>query len=190
VASNPRGVSCKDAAEVDQQALVLVDTDDRDIGTSDKVSAHLPPGKLHRAFSVFLFDSEGALLLQQRATTKYHFAGLWSNTCCGHPGPSDDIVAAAVRRTREELGVECEQLTLVGSMIYKATDKTSGLVEHELDHLLVGRCDSAVIPNADEVMMTSYVSWSTLVAAIQHDPDSYTPWLPVALPIVGRSLSS
>jgi isopentenyl-diphosphate Delta-isomerase len=173
---------------MEEQALVLVDTQDREVGTSDKESVHRPPGLLHRAFSVFLFNADGELLLQQRAATKYHFGGLWSNSCCGHPRPSEDVVAAARRRTYEELGVECEELSPVGSIVYEAVDETTGLVEREFDHLFVGVCNSSLEPNEQEVMMTSYVTWPVLTEDVQRHPESYTPWLHVALPIVRRAL--
>jgi isopentenyl-diphosphate delta-isomerase len=166
---------------------VLVDQAGRQVGTSDKLSAHLAPGHLHRAFSVFLFNSEGALLLQRRAATKYHFAGLWSNSCCGHPGPSDDLVVAAIKRTREELGVSCELLTAVGSIVYRAVDETTGLVEHEFDHLLAGLCHADLKPDEQEVMETAYVPLPVLTEAVARNPGDYTPWLPIALPIVRRS---
>jgi isopentenyl-diphosphate Delta-isomerase len=168
--------------------LALVDEQDRLIGAADKLSAHQPPGQLHRAFSVFLFDRHGRLLLQQRAASKYHFGGLWSNSCCGHPAPDQPVAVAASQRTDEELGVGLIELTAVGSMIYSATDPGSGLVERELDHLLIGRCDDEPRPNAAEVMATRRIPWSEVVADVAAAPDRYTPWLPLALPIVTQSL--
>jgi isopentenyl-diphosphate delta-isomerase len=168
--------------------LALVDEHDRLLGSADKLSAHLAPGQLHRAFSVFLFDGEGRVLLQQRAASKYHFGGLWSNSCCGHPGPEDEVAAAASRRTDEELGVGLVTLTPVGTLLYSASDEHSGLVERELDHLLIGRHSSEPQPDPDEVMATRWVGWDELVADVAATPERYTPWLPLALPIVARSL--
>ena len=157
--------------------VVLVD---RDVGVCEKLAAHQAPGRLHRAFSVFLFKPDGRLLLQQRATAKYHFGGRWSNSCCGHPRPGQDLVLEARRRTREELGLDCE-LTLAGSMIYRATDDASGLVEHELDHVLVGITEEAPFPAPGEVSDVSYEYPSLIVQLIHREPDRYTPWLPLAL---------
>lgn len=168
--------------------LALVDEQDRLIGVSDKLSAHQPPGQLHRAFSVFLFDGEGRLLLQQRAASKYHFGGRWSNSCCGHPAPGQHVVTAASQRTDEELGVGRIELKTIGSMIYNASDPGSGLVERELDHLLVGRCDHEPQPDPAEVMATRRVAWSELLEEVAVTPGSYTPWLALALPIVSQAL--
>jgi isopentenyl-diphosphate delta-isomerase len=120
--------------------------------------------------------------MQRRARTKYHFGGLWSNSCCGHPRPGEEVAAAAVRRTREELGVQC-QLSVVGSILYRAVDDATGLVEHEHDHILVGMCDLTPHPNKTEVSDTSYISLSALTLAIQDNPRKYTPWLPIAVQI-------
>jgi isopentenyl-diphosphate delta-isomerase len=162
--------------------VAIVDRRDRDVGVSDKIAAHLAPGRLHRAFSVFLFKPNGSLLLQRRAMTKYHFADRWSNSCCGHPRPGEDLVSAAVRRTREELGLECE-LSVAGSMIYHAVDDGTGLVENEFDHVLVGLSDSPAVPAPDEVGDVSYVHPYLIQRAVRRHPHRYTPWLPVALTI-------
>jgi isopentenyl-diphosphate delta-isomerase len=168
--------------------LALVDEQDRLLGSEDKLTAHLPPGHLHRAFSVFLFDDEGCLLLQQRAESKYHFGGLWSNSCCGHPGPDDEVAAAASRRTDEELGIGLISLVPVGTMLYSAADESSGLVERELDHLLIGHYALEVNPDPGEVMATRRLTWAELLVDVTAAPERYTPWLPLALPIVARSL--
>lgn len=167
--------------------LALVDENDRLLGSADKLTAHLAPGQLHRAFSVFLFDGERRVLLQQRATSKYHFGGLWSNSCCGHPGPGEEVPAAASRRTDEELGTGPVELTAVGTLLYSASDERSGLVERELDHLLIGHYTREPQPDPDEVMATRWVAWDELVADVTATPERYTPWLPLALPIVARS---
>jgi isopentenyl-diphosphate Delta-isomerase len=166
--------------------LALVDEQDRLIGSAEKLSAHQPPGQLHRAFSVFLFDEQGRVLMQQRAASKYHFGGLWSNSCCGHPGPDEDVAAAASKRTDEELGVGLIPLTAVDKMLYSATDPGSGLIERELDHLLVGRFSGSPVPNPDEVMATRWVSWTELSAEVTAAPERFTPWLPLALPRVAQ----
>src|SRR4051812_39251181 len=130
--------------------IVLVDEQDRPLGTCAKMAAHVNGGRLHRAFSVFLFDAQGRMLLQQRAMTKYHFSGLWTNACCSHPRPGEAVIVAARRRVREELGVDVE-LKVVLSFVYRAEDPRSGLTEHEYDHVLVGRLDGNVVADSAEV---------------------------------------
>ncbi len=126
--------------------LELVDENGVTIGTAEKLSAHQPPGRLHRAFSVFLFDERGRLLLQQRALGKYHSPGVWSNTCCGHPYPGEAPFAAAARRTHEELGVSPSLLAEAGTVRYNHPDPASGLVEQEYNHLFVGLVQAAPRP--------------------------------------------
>ena len=167
--------------------LALVDEQDRLLGSAEKLSAHIPPGQLHRAFSVFLFDDEGRLLMQQRAESKYHFGGLWSNSCCGHPGPDQEVAAAASKRTDEELGIGIVELTPAGTLLYSARDEGSGLVEREFDHLLAGHYTREPQPDPAEVMATRWVPWDELVAEVAATPERFTPWLPLALPIVARS---
>lgn len=118
--------------------LELVDEDGTTIGTAEKLAAHQPPGQLHRAFSVFLFDEKGRLLLQRRALGKYHSPGVWSNTCCGHPYPGEAPFVAAARRTSEELGLAPALLAEAGTVRYNHPDPASGLVEQEYNHLFVG----------------------------------------------------
>jgi isopentenyl-diphosphate delta-isomerase len=160
----------------------LLDEDHRAIGGMDKLSAHEAPGHLHAAFSVFLVDEQGRLLLQRRAATKYHFAGLWSNTCCSHPAPGEDLVTAAAARTRHEIGVDAD-LRVVGAFTYRAVDESSGLVEHERDTVLVGTVSSSVpvAPHPDEVDETAWVSPADLRARLREDPGAFTPWLAAAL---------
>ena len=130
------------------EQVILVDADDDEIGISPKLRAH-ETGELHRAVSVFVFDADGRVLLQRRAAGKYHSAGLWSNTCCGHPRPGETARAAALRRLREEMGVECA-LEPRGSFSYRAI-LGNGLVEHEIDHLFVGTFQGSPAPDASEV---------------------------------------
>jgi isopentenyl-diphosphate delta-isomerase len=166
--------------------VVLVDRHDREVGISEKVAAHEPPGLLHRAFSVFLFRSDGSLLLQRRAIEKYHFAGRWSNSCCGHPRPGCDLIAEARRRTREELGLECE-LAVAGSTMYRAVDDDSGRVEEEFDYVLVGLTDGMPSPAVDEICSISYEHPAVVVQAVQREPRCYTPWLPLTIGLATRS---
>ncbi|MBW8091126.1 isopentenyl-diphosphate Delta-isomerase [Streptomyces hygroscopicus subsp. hygroscopicus] len=138
--------------------LELVDEDGTTIGTAEKVSAHLPPGRLHRAFSVFLFDQAGRLLLQRRALGKYHSPGVWSNTCCGHPYPGEPPFVAAARRTGEELGLAPALLREAGTVRYNHPDPASGLVEQEYNHLFAGLVRVAPRPDPEEIAEVAFVT--------------------------------
>ncbi|MEU5770130.1 isopentenyl-diphosphate Delta-isomerase [Streptomyces asoensis] len=159
--------------------LELVDEDGVTIGTAEKLAAHQPPGQLHRAFSVFLFDERGRLLLQQRALGKYHSPGVWSNTCCGHPYPGEAPFAAAARRTFEELGVSPTLLAEAGTVRYNHPDPDSGLVEQEYNHLFVGLVQSAPRPDADEVGDTAFVTPAEL--AELHAKGTFSSWFMTVL---------
>jgi len=150
--------------------LELVDPSGTTVGVTDKTSAHLAPGRLHRAFSVFLLDPDGRMLLQRRALTKYHSPGVWSNTCCGHPFPGEAPADAAARRLGEELGVAipARRLTAAGPVLYRHADPRTGLVEHEYTHVFVsvfvaGR-DGVVDLNPAEVDDVAFVHPDGLVA--------------------------
>lgn len=138
--------------------LELVDEAGVTIGTAEKLSAHLAPGRLHRAFSVFLFDDEGRLLLQRRAMGKYHSPGVWSNTCCGHPYPAEPPFVAAARRTAEELGTAPALLREAGTVRYNHPDPESGLVEQEFNHLFVGLVRAQLRPDPEEIGETAFVT--------------------------------
>ncbi|MEU5191321.1 isopentenyl-diphosphate Delta-isomerase [Streptomyces klenkii] len=138
--------------------LELVDEDGRTIGTAEKLSAHIAPGRLHRAFSVFLFDDEGRLLLQRRALEKYHSPGVWSNTCCGHPYPGEPPFVAAARRTGEELGIAPALMREAGTVRYNHPDPDSGLVEQEYNHLFVGIVRAEPRPAPEEIAETAFVT--------------------------------
>jgi isopentenyl-diphosphate delta-isomerase len=158
--------------------VVLVDEQDAPIGTADKQEAHRS-GALHRAFSVFVFDGAGRLLLQRRAADKYHSGGLWANTCCSHPRPGEDVADAAHRRLREEMGFDCE-LSPAGSFVYRAS-LGNGLTEHEFDHLLVGRFDGEPRPDPAEVGAWRVVRVPELRRDMAARPDRYAAWLSPAL---------
>ncbi|HTW98105.1 MAG TPA: isopentenyl-diphosphate Delta-isomerase [Acidimicrobiales bacterium] len=130
--------------------VVLVDVEGNVTGEADKLDAHKPPGTLHLAFSVFLYRADGRLLLQQRAASKYHFPLVWANACCSHPEPGEELLAAAQERVGEELGIAVE-LADVGSIVYRAVCPTTGLVEHELDHILLGETSAEPHPDPSEV---------------------------------------
>ncbi|MEU1014313.1 isopentenyl-diphosphate Delta-isomerase [Streptomyces sp. NPDC005900] len=159
--------------------LELVDEDGRTIGTAEKLSAHQAPGQLHRAFSVFLFDEQGRLLIQQRASGKYHSPGVWSNTCCGHPYPGEAPFAAAARRTYEELGVSPSLLAEAGTVRYNHPDPASGLVEQEYNHLFVGMVQSPLRPDPSEVGRTAFVTAEELTA--RHEEAPFSAWFMTVL---------
>lgn len=154
--------------------LELVDEYGVTIGTAEKLSAHLAPGRLHRAFSVFLFDDEGRLLLQRRALGKYHSPGVWSNTCCGHPYPDERPFVAAARRTTEELGVAPVLMREAGTVRYHHPDPASGLVEQEYNHLFVGLVRGPLRPDPEEICETAFVDPAEL--ARLRGEHSFSAW--------------
>ena len=160
--------------------VVVVDSDDREVGQAGKLDVHVPPGIRHRAFSVLVRGDDG-WLLQQRAPSKYHFAGLWSNTCCSHPRPGEDIETAARRRLMEELGMQASELETVGRFEYVAADPVSGFVEHEVVHVLVADAATEPRPAAEEVAGVRWIGTAELLDEIAQHPSSFTPWLPDVL---------
>jgi isopentenyl-diphosphate delta-isomerase len=158
-----------------RQEIILVDGEDKPVGSASKLEAHQEGGTLHRAFSVFIFDHSGRMLLQRRARTKYHFGGLWSNACCGHPRPGEDTADAARRRLREEFGFETEIDDLF-RFTYRATDEASGLTEHEFDHVFHGEFDGEPLPDPDEIEGWRWVDADALRADLVANPERYTPW--------------
>ncbi|MBR9990339.1 MAG: isopentenyl-diphosphate Delta-isomerase [Gemmatimonadetes bacterium] len=157
--------------------VILVTPDDVPVGVHGKQGAHVD-GLLHRAFSVFVVDSSGRLLLQQRAWTKYHSAGLWSNTCCSHPRPGESTAAAAQRRLFEEMGFNCPIETAF-SFVYRA-DVGGGLIEHEYDHVFIGRFDGDPAPDAAEVADWRWITPRELEREMRERPDRFTYWFRVA----------
>jgi len=158
--------------------VVLVDTNDREIGTYPKLAAH-QDGKLHRAVSVFVFDGNDRLLIQRRAEVKYHSGGLWSNTCCTHPGPGKSPAEAAAQRLEEEMGFSCE-VHPVGSFIYRA-EFENGLVEYEYDHVFSGRFAGEPRPDPAEVCDWRWASLQELTRDRQDRSKDYTAWFWLAL---------
>ncbi|MFE4369490.1 isopentenyl-diphosphate Delta-isomerase [Streptomyces sp. NPDC056835] len=159
--------------------LELVDEHGNTIGTAEKLSAHQPPGRLHRAFSVFLFDERGRLLIQRRALGKYHSPGVWSNTCCGHPYPGEAPFAAAARRTHEELGISPSLLAEAGTVRYNHPDPASGLVEQEYNHLFVGLAQAPPRPDPEEVGETVFVTPAELTE--RHGEAAFSAWFMTVL---------
>ena len=166
--------------------VVLVNIHDEPIGTMEKMAAHLTPN-LHRAFSVFLFNSDHKLLLQQRAFSKYHSAGLWTNTCCSHPRPGEETQTAAKRRLFEELGLDAD-INLAFNFTYQASFE-NGLHEYEFDHVFTGKYDGPVNPNSIEVAAYRYKSLDEIKEDIIQTPQLYTEWFKIALPILEEHLA-
>lgn len=160
------------------ERVILVDERDRQVGSAEKMRAHAE-GLLHRAFSIFVFDGRGRLLLQQRAISKYHSGGLWSNTCCGHPRPGETIAAAARRRLAEEMNFGCD-LRDGFKFLYRA-ELDNGLTEHEYDHVLVGSFEGEPLPNPAEVGAWRWAEMDELLCDLRERPEDYSYWLRVAL---------
>lgn len=158
--------------------VILVDELDNAIGKMEKQQAH-KEGALHRAFSIFIFNSEKKLLLQKRAIDKYHCGGLWTNTCCSHPREDETILDAANRRLQEEMGLKCV-LKKEFSFVYKAALE-NGLTEHEFDHVLLGETDDQPTINEDEVSEFRFVQLNDLQIEISKSPEIFTPWFLLAL---------
>jgi isopentenyl-diphosphate delta-isomerase len=165
------------------ERVILVDGSDRQVGTSEKLAAHRGGGRLHRSFSIFLVDSDGRVLLQQRSVKKYHFKGLWSNACCGHPRPDESVADAAVRRLSEEVGV-VTSLRPLYSFIYCATDRHAGYTEREYDHVFLGCSDGQLDPCPEEVDDLKWTSPLELARDMRFNPGRYTPWFLLAAPRV------
>ncbi len=160
--------------------VVLVDEDDNKIGLEEKMAAHSNGGRLHRAFSIFVFNSKRELMMQRRALAKYHAAGLWANTCCSHPFDGEAVAAAGHRRLMEEMGFDCE-LTEAFSFTYHA-EVGNGLTENEFDHVLIGRYDLPPRINQDEVEDWKFMAMENLVKDAGDNPERYVPWLLIVLP--------
>lgn len=159
---------------------------DEAIGAMEKMEAH-KKALLHRAFSVFIFNSRGEMLLQQRSPNKYHSGGLWTNACCSHPAPGEETQNAAARRLKEELGFSTE-LKGAFSFMYR-TDFENGLTENEFDHVFTGVYDGRVVPDLNEVMDYTYVSMDQLEESLRTSPHKYTSWFAIALPQVKKWLN-
>lgn len=163
---------------VSRNSVILVDEHDAWIGTADKIAVHRT-GALHRALSIFITNSKGEILLQQRAEGKYHSGGLWSNACCSHPTPEEPTQMAAYRRLREELGIDTI-LTPVTKLCYRA-EVTEGLIEHEYDHIYTGEWNGDVLPEPEEVSNVRWITPAALDTWIESDPQAFTAWFPILL---------
>jgi isopentenyl-diphosphate Delta-isomerase len=169
--------------------VVLVDERDVALGSLGKQEAHLR-GLLHRAFSVFVFNSRGEMLLQRRAASKYHSGGLWTNACCSHPAPGERVADAALRRLAEEMGIHAEAHPAF-SFVYRA-DVGGGLVEHEYDHVLLAWSDATPGPDAREVEDWRWAAPEAVEREVAGDPGAFTAWFRMILgrgewpPLVAR----
>lgn len=161
--------------------VVLVDTNDIAIGEMEKMEAHQEP-ILHRAFSVFIFNRIGQMLLQQRAINKYHSGGLWTNSCCSHPRPGEDTLKAASRRLQEEMGFNTP-IRKVFDFVYQSSFE-NGLTEYEFDHVFVGEYDGEILPDSNEVADYAYYSMEEIRSMILQTPGKFTAWFHIAFPKV------
>jgi len=158
--------------------VILVNTIDEQIGLMPKLEAH-QKGLLHRAFSIFIFNQRGQLMMQQRALDKYHSGGLWTNTCCSHPIANESTEETARKRLSEEMGIACD-LKPVTKFIYKA-ELGNGLIEHEYDHVFIGYSNDDPILNKNEANAWKWMDIDVLKEEINSKPDLYTAWLKPAL---------
>jgi isopentenyl-diphosphate delta-isomerase len=163
------------------EEVILVDESDKPLGVMEKMEAHRK-ALLHRAFSVFILNSKGEMLLQQRSVTKYHSGGLWTNACCSHPRPGEDTGQAAGRRLAEELGFTT-QLEEVFDFTYKS-EFENGLTEYEYDHVFVGYYDEDIHPDPAEVCAYKFLSPEAIEAGLAAHPEAYTSWFHLAFPLI------
>jgi isopentenyl-diphosphate delta-isomerase len=164
-----------------REEVILVNEEDMPLGTMEKMEAHRK-ALLHRAFSVFIFNSKGQMLLQRRAPGKYHSPGLWTNACCSHPRPGEDTQAAASRRLAEEMGFTT-RLEKLFDFTYRS-EFDNGLTEFEFDHVFVGRYEDTIRPNADEVSDYCYQSLDQIKEGLALRPGHFTSWFHLAFPLV------
>jgi isopentenyl-diphosphate Delta-isomerase len=167
--------------------VILVDEQDRETGSMEKMEAH-QKAMLHRAFSVFIFNGSNEMLLQKRANGKYHSAGLWTNACCSHPQPGEVIQQSAEKRLQEEMGFTVA-LTSAFSFVYKAPFE-NGLTEYEYDHVFVGSFDGDIVPNAREVSDYCYKTFADIKSSITSHPQQFTEWFKIAFPKVEAYLAA
>ncbi len=167
--------------------VILVDENDNELGSMEKMEAH-KTGTLHRAFSIFIFNGKGQMLLQKRAPNKYHNGGLWSNTCCSHPFPGEATKAAAERRLLEEMGF-CTPLEKIFDFKYR-TEFDNGLTEHEYDHVFVGEYDGGIFPNFNEISDYTFSTLFEISQSIKANPERFTSWFKIAFDKVAEYRNS
>ena len=161
------------------ETIVLVDEQDRPVGYEEKMAAHSNGGKLHRAFSIFVLNSRGEILLQQRAKAKHTFRSLWTNPCCSHPLKGEALENAVHRKLKQEFGFDTD-LKEVFSFTYEATDPESKLTEHEFDHVFIGRFDGVPKPNPEEIQDWKWTTATDLKKDLKTSPGNFTPWFRIA----------
>jgi isopentenyl-diphosphate delta-isomerase len=165
------------------QQLILVNENDEFVGVMEKMEVHRK-GLLHRAFSVFIFDKEGKMLLQKRSLEKYHSAGLWTNACCSHPIPGESVEDAAQRRLYEELGISTA-LQKIFVFTYKAKVEND-LIEHEFDHVFAGEYDGNIQWDQEEVAECRLIDLNTIRSELENSPELYTAWFRIAFPQIEK----
>ena len=156
--------------------VILVDENDVEVGVMEKMEAHRK-GALHRAFSILIFNSQGEMLIQQRASSKYHSANLWTNTCCSHPRPGEPVLEAAQRRLQEEMGIRTT-LNLAHKFQYRVVLE-NGMIENELDFVFTGIYDGQPVVNEEEVIDWKFVALPVLKSLIVNQPDGFTHWFKI-----------
>ena len=167
--------------------VILVNEKDEAVGSMEKIEAH-EKALLHRAFSIFIFNKKGEMLLQKRADNKYHSPKLWTNACCSHPQPGEELLQSATKRLQEEMGFETS-LTKAFDFIYNVPFD-NGLTEHEFDHVFIGSYDGAVEPNHEEVSDYCYKSMADLKESVVDNSRSYTEWFKIAFPKLETHLAT
>jgi isopentenyl-diphosphate delta-isomerase len=168
------------------ERVILVDEADNELGLMEKMEAH-EKGLLHRAFSVFVLNRKGEIMMQQRAFEKYHSGGLWTNTCCSHPRKGEPVEDAAHRRLIEEMGFDCKIDKVLDFIYYAELDK--GLTEHEFDHVFCGECETIPNINLDEVASWKWMSVSDIYLDLENNPGNYTEWFKIIFDRFVKSLS-
>jgi isopentenyl-diphosphate delta-isomerase len=171
---------------VDTDYVILVDEQDTELGIMEKLDAHLQ-AKLHRAVSVFIFNSDKKILLQKRAVNKYHSANLWTNTCCSHPKPGESTDSAAQRRLREEMGLD-GSLQAAFNFTYSA-NLDNGITEHEFDHVFFGFMNDIPTPNPQEASDYKYMSLDDIENELQQNPEQFTEWFKLIFDKVKTEIS-
>lgn len=161
---------------MNKEEVVLVDEFDNELGFMEKMEAH-QKGVLHRAFSIFIFNSKGEILLQKRSAKKYHSGGLWSNTCCSHPRPYESLKNATERRLKEEMGMNTKVFPAFSFQYRSNLDHN--LIEHELDHVFIGYSNDIPVPNINEVEGYCYMSPDLIALGFENHPQEYTEWLKI-----------
>ncbi len=161
-----------------KEKVILINTKDKEIGAKEKLQTHID-GDLHRAFSIFVFNLKGELLIQKRAESKYHSGGLWSNTVCSHPKPEGSLIKACHRRLKEELGFDCHLKKAFKFHYRFAFD--NGLIENEIDHVFLGKYNGKIKINKNEASYYKWISLKDLKKDVKENPKKYSIWLKIAL---------